>query len=219
MSKSLYTTIKETTSPTTATVGIVGQCYIDLTNQKYYICTSASDSTYTWKEIASANISESSTEVVKKVVYDNTTLADHIEEILGYVNGENGGSLINLGFKVGSTAITGTRKTVTLDTTTNTISSTSATETIVGSGHYLNCTFGGLIAGSTSGKRATFLCANDMENCSQANLDISNVNGETKVLLSGQESGFLTDNIVNIYFNQIDISAVQLEHLDITYHI
>ena len=219
MSKIFYSTIIETTPPTTATVGIVGQCYLDTTTQKYYICVSATNNTYVWKEIASANISDSSIEVVKKVMYDNTTLADHVEEILGYVNGENGGSLINLGFKVGSTAITGTRKTVTLDTTANTISTSSATETIVGSGHYLNCTFGGLITGSTSGKRATFLCTNDMETCSQANLDISNVNDETKVLLSGQESGFLLDNIVNIYFNQIDISAVQLEHLDITYHI
>lgn len=50
MSTSLYTTIKDTTPPTTATVGIVGQCYIDSTNQKYYICTSADTTagTYVW---------------------------------------------------------------------------------------------------------------------------------------------------------------------------
>lgn len=54
MSKSLYTTIKETTPPTTATVGIVGQCYIGSTNRKYYVCTSADATagTYTWAPLA-----------------------------------------------------------------------------------------------------------------------------------------------------------------------
>lgn len=53
MSKSLYTTIKDTTPPTTATVGIVGQCYIDSTEQKYYVCTNAdtANNVYTWQEL------------------------------------------------------------------------------------------------------------------------------------------------------------------------
>lgn len=161
---------------------------------------------------------DSTKQSIKKVNYDNTNLGDHLTEILGYINGENGGSLIEFGFKVGTTAITGTRKTVTTDTTTNTISTSTATETIVGAGNYVNCVLGGVIPGSTSGKRATFLCANDMETCSQANIDISNVNGDTKVLLSGFETGFIGENIINIYFNQIDISAITLEHLSITYH-
>lgn len=52
MSKSLYTTIKETTPPTTATVGIVGQKYLDTTTKKYYICTNIDNSVYTWEELA-----------------------------------------------------------------------------------------------------------------------------------------------------------------------
>lgn len=50
--ESLYTTIKETIPPTTATVGIVGQKYLDTTTKKYYICTNIDNSVYTWEELA-----------------------------------------------------------------------------------------------------------------------------------------------------------------------
>lgn len=56
MAKSLYTAIKDTTPPTTATVGIVGQCYINSTEQKYYVCTNAdtTNNVYTWQELGGA---------------------------------------------------------------------------------------------------------------------------------------------------------------------
>lgn len=38
-------------APTTATVGSVGQFYVDTTNQDAYICVSDASSTYTWKKI------------------------------------------------------------------------------------------------------------------------------------------------------------------------
>ena len=38
-------------APTTATVGTVGQFYVDTTNQDAYICVSDASSTYTWKKI------------------------------------------------------------------------------------------------------------------------------------------------------------------------
>ena len=40
-----------TSAPTTATEGAVGQIFVDVTTQKGYLCTSASAGTYTWKEI------------------------------------------------------------------------------------------------------------------------------------------------------------------------
>lgn len=58
MSKSLYTTIIETTPPTTTTVGIVGQKYLDTTNKKVYFCvgintdSGTSVTTYEWKLLA-----------------------------------------------------------------------------------------------------------------------------------------------------------------------
>ena len=55
MSKSLYTTIKDTIPPTTATVGVIGQKYLDTTTKKYYICTNIDNGVYTWEELAKSN--------------------------------------------------------------------------------------------------------------------------------------------------------------------
>ena len=55
MNKIFYSTITETTPPTTSTIGIVGQKYLDTTNKEYYICTSINDSTYTWQKLATSN--------------------------------------------------------------------------------------------------------------------------------------------------------------------
>jgi hypothetical protein len=43
------------TAPTSTTIGAEGQCYIDTTNQKYYICTSVDTTagTYVWTLLTS----------------------------------------------------------------------------------------------------------------------------------------------------------------------
>lgn len=53
MSKSLYTTIIEETAPTTTTVGVVGQLYLDSTTKILYQCVAINieDLTYEWKLI------------------------------------------------------------------------------------------------------------------------------------------------------------------------
>lgn len=53
MSKSLYQTIKNAGAPTSTTVGIVGQTYLDTTTSTYYICTSVSTTItfYTWEKL------------------------------------------------------------------------------------------------------------------------------------------------------------------------
>ena len=43
--------LQGTEAPTTATVGSVGQFYVDTTNQICYMCVSTADSTYVWKQI------------------------------------------------------------------------------------------------------------------------------------------------------------------------
>lgn len=43
--------LQGTGAPTTATVGSVGQFYVDTTNQIGYMCVSTADSTYVWKQI------------------------------------------------------------------------------------------------------------------------------------------------------------------------
>lgn len=53
MSKSLYTTIIETTAPTTSTVGMVGQLYLDTSTKTLYQCVEVDTTTpsYTWKAV------------------------------------------------------------------------------------------------------------------------------------------------------------------------
>lgn len=43
--------LQGTEAPTTSTAGSVGQFYVDTTNQIGYMCVSAADSTYVWKQI------------------------------------------------------------------------------------------------------------------------------------------------------------------------
>lgn len=57
MSKSLYTTIIEETAPTTTTVGVVGQLYLDSTTKILYQCVAINieDLTYEWKQIGGSS--------------------------------------------------------------------------------------------------------------------------------------------------------------------
>nr|DAE41322.1 MAG TPA: hypothetical protein [Caudoviricetes sp.] len=154
---------------------------------------------------------------IKTAVYDNTTLADHINEILGFVNTENGGNLISIKAKIGDTAITGSRKVVTTTTASGTISVESGEGTIINAGEMIMLTPGAIRNGANGGKKITFICANDMDNHSNTNVDISNLEGTNKAVLSGIEFGYLNDDIVQIYYQNINILNVQLEHLVIDY--
>lgn len=158
----------------------------------------------------------SATGNVQTVTYDNTTLADHIAEILGYVNTENGGNLININFKVAA-AVTGEMKTVTNTLSTNTLTNSSSTVAIINADEMISMTVGTVRNGSTSGKKVTFTCANDTNICSFTNIDISNINGTDVATISGQEIDFGTGTIITNYFKSIDILNVLLEHLVINY--
>lgn len=48
----VYGVLQGETDPTEATVGAVGQCYLNTTTKKYYICVSDSNGTYVWKSLA-----------------------------------------------------------------------------------------------------------------------------------------------------------------------
>ena len=138
---------------------------------------------------------------VQTVTYDNTTLADHIAEILGYVNTENVGNLININFKV-ATAVTGEMKTVTNTLSTNTLTNSSSTVAIINADEMISMTVGTVRNGSTSGKKVTFICANDTNICSFTNVDISNINGTNVATISGQEIDFGTGTIITNYFKK-----------------
>lgn len=56
--ESLYADIVDNGAPTTGTVGVVGQRYLDKQTSKYYLCVAADSTgpTYTWKEIGANTI-------------------------------------------------------------------------------------------------------------------------------------------------------------------
>jgi len=180
------------------------------------------------KLTAGTNITISSSNVISAVAngsfvktetYDNTTLGDHIEEIIGYANNENGGTLLRIGFKLGTTAITGTRKNVSVATDTGAITVTEAAGTIMNAGEFVYMTPGVLRSGSTSGKKITFICANDTDLHSNSNIDISNIDGTNSVTISGQEFGYMPTSIDTIYYVNIDIMSASLEHLTIDHYV
>ena len=157
--------------------------------------------------------------LVKTETYDNTTFADHISEILGYTNNENGGTLLKIGFKLGATAITGTRKNVSINTSTGAVSVTEGSGTIMNANEFVYMTPGALRSGATSGKKVTFICANDTDLHSNSNIDISNIDGTNSVTISGQEFGYMPNSIDTIYYVNVDIMNVTLEHLTIDHYV
>ena len=154
---------------------------------------------------------------VKTLTYDNTTLADHIYEILGYVNTENGGNLININLKVAS-AVNGEMKTVTNTLTTNALTNSTSTVAIINANEMITLNVGTVINDSKGGKKITFTCANDTSICSFANVDLSNIGGTPTATISGQEIDFGTGTIITNYFKGIDILNTTLEHLVINYY-
>ena len=87
MSKSLYTTIKDTTAPTTATVGVVGQLYLDTSTKTLYQCVEVDTTTpsYTWTALGGVS-QEDFDALSSRVENIETTIGDintALETILG----------------------------------------------------------------------------------------------------------------------------------------
>lgn len=171
-----------------------------------------------WSEFLEIPIGMGVTGVIETIQYDNTTLAEHIDEILSYVNNENGGTLINVGMKIGDTSIIGARTTVTLSTVDNTITNVKATgQQIVAKNEFLWLTPAHLTMSDT-GKKVNFTTVNDADNASMTNINISKVNNVKAATIQGQENSIETDKIIQIFFNNVDILNVNLEHLVINHH-
>lgn len=212
-------TLKGTTNPTSSTQAYyVGQLYLNTTNNALWICSaisSATPKTYTWKLLGDGL--DTQPRAISTQIYDNTTLASHINEILGHVNTENGGSLVSISMKL-TDAISGEMKSVTTNLSTNTLTNSTSTVNIINAGEAITLTLGAIRNGATSGKKATFTCANDTNMCSFSNIAISNINGTDTATLSGYEFTYGTNSIIHNYFNDISILNANLEHLVINYY-
>ena len=212
------TTLVGKTDPTTSTIGNVGQLYLNTANNALWVCSaisSATPKTYTWKLLGDGL--DTQPRAISTQIYDNTTLASHIDEILGHVNTENGGSLVSISMKL-TNAISGEMKSVTTNLSTNTLTNSTSTVNIINAGEAITLTLGAIRNGATSGKKATFTCANDTNMCSFSNIAISNINGTDTATLSGYEFTYGTNSIIHNYFNDINILNADLEHLVINYY-
>lgn len=145
-------------------------------------------------------------------IYDNTTLEDHIDEILGYLNTENGGTLLSLNMKF-SENVTGEMKTVTYNTSSNTNTYSTSNVAIINKEEMIYLHPGTIRKSTGTGKKVTFICSNDTNTHSLTNVDISNINDVNTVTFSGQEFDYGTNTIITNYFKGIDILNSNLEHL------
>lgn len=145
-------------------------------------------------------------------IYDSTTLADHIDEILGYLNTENGGTLLSLNLKF-SENIVGEMKTITYNTSSNTSTYSTSNVAIINKEEMIYLHPGTIRKSTGTGKKVTFICSNDTNTHSLTNVDISNINDVNTVTFSGQEFDYGTNTIITNYFKGIDILNSNLEHL------
>lgn len=152
------------------------------------------------------------TESIKAVTIDSTTIGANVESILGYVNSENGGSLIYFGFKVGNANILGTAtKVVNSGSTAETTVVNSAV--ILKAGSYYWCCPERIDteAGVTS---VYFTCTNGLT-LGKSILCLTS-NGEAK--LAGQDFSVDNNIVTQNFFSYKNIAESPLEHLTIVYH-
>lgn len=162
-------------------------------------------------------------EGIAYVTYDNTTFSEHLDEILGYVNAENGGPLICLGFKTSTTNAVGDITEITTDTTTNTTTiDTLSSQVVLGATTY-HCAYPQQFVSTTSDTQDThkgvyFNCKNALINGS-GTLFIDHRDDDTPtVTVSGNVDYVSGTNYVKQLFRDVSILDLPLEHLIITYH-
>lgn len=147
--------------------------------------------------------------------YDNTTLKAHIEEILGYVNSENGGTLVSVGFKVGTTGASTTITNLHMSSD-NTISIDTETHVILGAGTYYYA-YPEQVVTSGVNEGVFFTCRNGFTlghgilYITDAGTKEAKLTGESTVITSATQ-------ITKMMFQDVDISDVNLEHLTINFY-
>lgn len=147
--------------------------------------------------------------------YDNTTLKAHIDEILGYVNSENGGTLVSVGFKVGATGASTTITNLHMSSD-NTISIDTETDVILGAGSYYYA-YPEQVVTSGANEGVFFTCRNGFTlghgilYITDAGTKEAKLTGESTVITSATQ-------ITKMMFQDVDISGVNLEHLTINFY-
>jgi len=170
---------------------------------------------YNGKEIATTDeVREvlTGSEVVKVINIDDTTIGDNVSTILGYVNRENGGSLISFGFKVGTASIIGTSTKLTIDGSTITTTTGNSTA-LLKPGSYYWC-YPEQIDLENSVTNVYFTCTNGFTLGS----GVMCLGSDNTAKLAGQDFGVNGTTIIQNFFPYNNVANVPLEHLTIVYH-
>lgn len=159
---------------------------------------------------------------IKTVTYDNTTLGDHITDILPRVNVENGGTLLSIGFKTGSASVAASATKTTITNGVNPTIATSSEAVLKPATFY---SFRSADINKTGNvTMLTLNGPNGLTGCSSTNIEItSDSSTETPTntcVANGCGQSVNADGAVEIItFKGVNLLSIPLEHLVIDYFI
>lgn len=155
-----------------------------------------------------ASGSASSSGQINTVIYDNATLKDHLDEIMSYTNTENGGTLLSIGFKVGTAEVVANATKAVIANGVSPVVST-VSQIVLKAG-----TFYSFRSADIETNKLILNGLNGIEGCSSTNLEIT----VSTCSMNGCGSKVNTDGTLEtICFNGIDLLSIPLEHLVIYY--
>ena len=159
---------------------------------------------------------------IKTVTYDNTTLGDHIADILSRVNVENGGTLLSIGFKTGTASVAASATKTTITNGANPTVATSSEAVLKPATFY---SFRSADINKTGNvTMLTLNGPNGLIGCSSTNIEItSDSSTETPTntcVADGCGQNINADGAVEIItFKGVNLLSIPLEHLVIDYFV
>lgn len=225
-STNTFETVKSTNIPTKQQTYFVTELpttdtpYVEhdlavVNNQTVYALEKVND-VLTW--VKKYNVGDSGQ--IKTITYDNTTLGDHIADILQYVNVENGGTLLSIGFKTGTASVAATATKTTITNGANPTVATSSEAVLKPATFY---SFRSADINKTGNvTMLTLNGPNGLTDCSSTNIEItSDSSTETPTntcVANGCGQSINADGAVEIItFKGVNLLSIPLEHLVIDY--
>lgn len=145
---------------------------------------------------------------IKTITYDNTTLKEHLTEIIGYTNIENGGTLLSIGFKTGAASVLANATKATIANAANPVVATTSQVVLK------PATFYSFRSADIESNKLTLNGPNGIEGCSSTNLEIT----ATTCSMDGCGSTVNADGALEMTsFKGINLLEIPLEHLIIDY--
>ena len=146
--------------------------------------------------------------------YDRDNLSKYLEEILGYTNPLNGGTLLFIGFKL-TNDITNTRFKL-VNSLTGSVSVSQESVTLLSNETFVTFRPTAVEPDNGTTKSVKFI-SSDTGNTGVMNLVLDKTGGVFKAILSGSSSVVSGDTITQYFFNNVDIINEPITHLVIEY--